>query len=878
MDGLLIFACAPFSSVLLMNQNAQAGLFSGTLTAFLIETYKSLIPDPNNILLAQISQQLAAYSNETLLVPSTATAIFNPPTSALICNTLWFISLGLSLSCALVATLLEQWARNFIHRADLYSAPVIRARMISFLYYGLKRFNMHTVVEIVPLLLHAAVLFFFGGLVAFLAPINRFIMLLSAGLLGIMVTCYFVITVLPLVYLDCPYHTPLSSALWWFFGRLRVAWNLLRRRLIDSKIVAARFHTIVAAMAIRAMEFTAERVSRDRRALIWTLKSLADENEFEPLVQSIPDLLWGPEGRRYLHDDAVMHLAATPGVHLCARIEDLLLSCDSGLISDDNMIRRQISCFNALWCIASLMDHATSQTAAKAMFDLKPTVNHYAVSTRALTRWHVFCSIQVQVLETLRYIKKCQDSIRTDRVPDLRPALRCIDQLQVQESFFVPYWRIEGLEDAKNNVPVGLRATSLWLERIFYCLQSFRHDTPYLILFDYLEQATDLDRLPYAYDDTRNIFHLPGDRLPSSLVRSRLEWILQEIVNRHLQVLREKPTVHWIDEVFSTLSSFWRVTEDDLGTTPVPRAILQYMAQRNSYAPISRLMLNVDCNTLWCCMITSIAHDSWGTWASLNNSLTALWHLSALTLQSAELASEKKFPEPHILETVLSCAAAVDAPSSSVIALLKATLLNALIRSKNDQPEEGVYHKLALEVFPHDTANDQADETRNEWYNRRDALENGNQEGHIALLAEFLLSCNSHRLPYKARETISLLDLPSVTGLRRINARKSIQLRFANGLRSVLHLDHRNAEILETLANLRVFSILIGGNETTAQAIWLDDPSACKIIQESLTQFLSTSSVSLSAGVTHRLRQIAEAVTDCGGQGQNGNTDDGLTV
>ncbi|KAJ7878381.1 hypothetical protein B0H14DRAFT_3778521, partial [Mycena olivaceomarginata] len=112
MDGLLIFA----------------GLFSGTLTAFLIESYQSLISDPNNILLAQISQQLAAHSNGTLLVPSAATAVFNSPTSALICNTLWFISLGLSLSCALVATLLEQWARNFIHRADLYSAPVIRAR------------------------------------------------------------------------------------------------------------------------------------------------------------------------------------------------------------------------------------------------------------------------------------------------------------------------------------------------------------------------------------------------------------------------------------------------------------------------------------------------------------------------------------------------------------------------------------------------------------------------------------------------------------------------------------------------------------------------------------------------------------------------------
>ncbi|KAJ6542932.1 hypothetical protein B0H19DRAFT_312514, partial [Mycena capillaripes] len=84
MDGLLIFA----------------GLFSGSLTAFLIESYKSLTPESGNmtvVLLAQISQQLEAGSNGTLLraqipIPS---AVFVPATSALICNTLWFISLGL---------------------------------------------------------------------------------------------------------------------------------------------------------------------------------------------------------------------------------------------------------------------------------------------------------------------------------------------------------------------------------------------------------------------------------------------------------------------------------------------------------------------------------------------------------------------------------------------------------------------------------------------------------------------------------------------------------------------------------------------------------------------------------------------------------------
>ncbi|KAJ7150793.1 hypothetical protein C8R46DRAFT_963381, partial [Mycena filopes] len=195
MEGMLIFA----------------GLFSASLTAFLIESYKTLIPDSGDttvLLLSQISQQLAAASNGTVfnLVPPVP---FTPLASSLVCNTLWFISLGLSLTCALVATLLEQWARDFLHRAEIRSAPVIRARVYSYLYYGMKKFGMHTVVEIIPLLLHASLLFFFAGLVSLLLPINIIITAVVAAILTTVIILYAVLTLLPLFYTDCPYRTPL---------------------------------------------------------------------------------------------------------------------------------------------------------------------------------------------------------------------------------------------------------------------------------------------------------------------------------------------------------------------------------------------------------------------------------------------------------------------------------------------------------------------------------------------------------------------------------------------------------------------------------------------------------------------------------------------
>ncbi|KAJ7658008.1 hypothetical protein B0H17DRAFT_955434, partial [Mycena rosella] len=99
MDGMLIFA----------------GLFSASLTAFIIESYKTLTPDSGNItaaMLAQISNQLAASASGTTFEAPPA-AVFIVPATSIICNILWFISLGLSLSCALIATLVEQWARDF---------------------------------------------------------------------------------------------------------------------------------------------------------------------------------------------------------------------------------------------------------------------------------------------------------------------------------------------------------------------------------------------------------------------------------------------------------------------------------------------------------------------------------------------------------------------------------------------------------------------------------------------------------------------------------------------------------------------------------------------------------------------------------------------
>ncbi|KAJ7658294.1 hypothetical protein DFH06DRAFT_448646 [Mycena polygramma] len=344
MEGMLIFA----------------GLFSASLTAFLIESYKTLVPDPGDtttILLTQISLQLAASANGTTyhIHPPTP---FTPPTTSLICNVLWFISLGLSLTCALIATLLEQWARDFLHRADMRSAPVIRARVFSFLYYGLKRFRMHTVVEIIPLLLHASLLLFFVGLVAFLIPVNIAVTAVVGVTLLTVTAIYALLTLLPLLHIDCPYRTPLSGGLWRLRQKLRSA---LSRCLSRPPSPQQEDESMVEGVFRKAMESSEERSTRDQNALSWTVKSLADDNELEPFVEAILDIIWEPDfsggpfhaHRRYVYDDHMRRLMNDPHIGLLNRLQAFNDSCARAILTPEVRKRRLVAFYKAVWALSS---------------------------------------------------------------------------------------------------------------------------------------------------------------------------------------------------------------------------------------------------------------------------------------------------------------------------------------------------------------------------------------------------------------------------------------------------------------------------------------------------------------------------------------------
>jgi len=274
--------------------NTQAGLFSASVTAFIIESYKTLVPDNTDtsvLLLARIYQRLGTPSEnngsidiDTFLDAST----FTPSISALTCNTLFFLSLGFSLSCALSAILVQQWTRHYLQSISSRESPYQRARISAYLYQGLQRFRMEEIVAIIPILMHISLLLFFAGLVEFLRPVNIAISYLVLGTLLISGSLYVMITLMPLFAFDCPYRTPLTSLIWSLCQSL----NLLTRRNSHGDIVPVSC-SMTKARELDATEISQQRDDRDYEAMCWVMDRLQEDSEFEPFVEFIPEVVAG---------------------------------------------------------------------------------------------------------------------------------------------------------------------------------------------------------------------------------------------------------------------------------------------------------------------------------------------------------------------------------------------------------------------------------------------------------------------------------------------------------------------------------------------------------------------------------------------------------
>ena len=309
MDGVLIFVrfqssthtCT--SKQFLMCCPHQAGLYSAILAAFITESQKSLTPDPSDeiayygrqtvVLLAQISAQLAASGSpapSTVLFPP-AFPEFHAENSDVRVNIYWFMSLVLSLSAALGATLVQYWAREQLQSVQEYDHPLKRARVRQFLDEGAGKWHMDFVVHLVPALIHISLFVFFLGLAESLFNINVATATTTTILIGISALCYLFNIIAPIMDAQSPYQSPLSPMLWKFF------FSKFSRRTYEDYSPGGKINTDMKQGRMElAMSLFEDRKHRDVQAIKWIFGGLREDSELELLVRSIPESFksnWG---------------------------------------------------------------------------------------------------------------------------------------------------------------------------------------------------------------------------------------------------------------------------------------------------------------------------------------------------------------------------------------------------------------------------------------------------------------------------------------------------------------------------------------------------------------------------------------------------------
>lgn len=126
-------------------------------------------------------------------------------------NGLWFSALACSLSTALISMLAKQWLHAYTR--NISGSPRTRARKRQDRFIRFRSWHVLTVINSLPLLLHAALLFFFCGVIVLLWTDEFGISLATIIIVALAFAFYTASMWISLISPDCPYQHPISEHL-----------------------------------------------------------------------------------------------------------------------------------------------------------------------------------------------------------------------------------------------------------------------------------------------------------------------------------------------------------------------------------------------------------------------------------------------------------------------------------------------------------------------------------------------------------------------------------------------------------------------------------------------------------------------------------------
>lgn len=325
-------------------------------------SYQPFSQDASRFYLAQIYQLSTSRNDSFIHLPSSSsepsTVTFSPTASAIWVNALWSVSLAISVTCVLFASLLQQWARRYLHITQGQGNPQERVRIRELMVQGVEKYHLPWVASALPALFHISIFLFLVGHVLSLSNINHAVFMAVLICVGACAALYLCFSLSPILRYDSPYYTPLSSFVWsclvgipWltlkFIYRITERLNFIsyrfRLRVLD---LARIFHQRTFMGMMKELEDLAQTraLELDTPAISRTFDSLEGDQDLVQFLVSIPGFYASAE----LEKDAQVleHLHTTQFPSTIVSFMDR--SWSSSLLPEDGKRARIAICLHAI--------------------------------------------------------------------------------------------------------------------------------------------------------------------------------------------------------------------------------------------------------------------------------------------------------------------------------------------------------------------------------------------------------------------------------------------------------------------------------------------------------------------------------------------------
>jgi hypothetical protein len=305
----------------------QNTLFSAIVASFIIEIYKTLLPS---------NGQNPADS---------------PPSTAVRINVVLFLSFFLNMMSVVGCALIQQWCDEYKTFAYPRAAPHTRGRVRTYLFRGLKVFQMRRFMYGVHVLLHISVFLFFWALSDFFYTVNHQLGTVTRYALVGSVTIYMLLSVFPFISINCPYNTPMTPPLRAAFIILRI---IIRTPLWFPRWIRGQPFDLTGLQYYEGIHFDRARLcaieagKQADKLEPYAMKWLFTDNDFsdsdmDKFLEGLPGYMSSNHTEKGQLDE---YLTAE---HIHSRIKQHFITCATSVeLSDEASIARVSSCVKAL--------------------------------------------------------------------------------------------------------------------------------------------------------------------------------------------------------------------------------------------------------------------------------------------------------------------------------------------------------------------------------------------------------------------------------------------------------------------------------------------------------------------------------------------------